>query len=102
MNYMVGNAGSSIIAWIAYRLRSLSLSGCLAAVVIGTIMYAMGGPVWYGTLSAFFVSSSLLSQWNKLLVLIAAIGFASGFGGALVDSLFSQRSLEASRVAKWS
>lgn len=60
-----GFTGSLIIAGAAYAKRALSLSGAAAAIVLGTWMYALGSPVWFGTLIAFFVSSTLLSKWKK-------------------------------------
>lgn len=65
MEWMIGLAGSVAIAGAAYAKRSLSGSGFAAAVVLGTVMYALGSAVWFGTLIAFFVSSSILSKWKK-------------------------------------
>ena len=47
---MIGLAGSIGIAGAAYAKRSLSGSGFLAAVVLGTLMYALGSAAWFGTL----------------------------------------------------
>lgn len=65
MDWVTGIAGSAIIAGIAYRKRSLSLSGMIAAVLVGTVLYALGSAPWFGTLIAFFVSSSFLSKWKQ-------------------------------------
>lgn len=65
MDWIVGLAGSGIIAGAAYWKRSLSRSGAIAAVVVGTMMYALGSAVWFGTLIAFFVSSTLLTKWKQ-------------------------------------
>jgi uncharacterized protein (TIGR00297 family) len=65
MEWLIGLAGSAGIAGAAYAARALSRSGFAAAVVVGTVMYALGSEVWYGSLIAFFVSSSLWSQWKK-------------------------------------
>jgi len=61
----IGLAGSVAIAGAAYAKRSLSGSGFAAAVLLGTAMYALGSAVWYGSLIAFFVSSTLWSKWKK-------------------------------------
>jgi uncharacterized protein (TIGR00297 family) len=45
--------------------RSLSASGFAAAVILGTAMYTLGSAVWFGSLIAFFLSSTLLSKWKK-------------------------------------
>ncbi|KEQ26215.1 DUF92 domain-containing protein [Paenibacillus tyrfis] len=63
--WIIGLAGSVLIAGAAYRKRSLSGSGFTAAVLLGTLMYAVGSLAWFGTLIAFFISSSLLSKWKS-------------------------------------
>ncbi|MBB6637506.1 DUF92 domain-containing protein [Cohnella thailandensis] len=65
MEWLLGLAGSAAIAGLAYARKSLSLSGLLAAVLLGTTMYALGSAVWYGSLIAFFVSSTLWSKWKR-------------------------------------
>ncbi|KQL50036.1 hypothetical protein AN963_10325 [Brevibacillus choshinensis] len=65
MEWLIGLACSSGIAGTAYLKRSLSGSGLLAAVMLGTVMYALGSAVWFGSLIAFFVSSTFLSKWKK-------------------------------------
>lgn len=64
LSILLGLAGSIIIAGLAYWKRSLSRSGFVAAVVLGTALYAVSNLAWYGTLIAFFISSSLLSKVN--------------------------------------
>jgi len=56
---------SGLIALIAYRKRSLTGSGAIAAVFVGTNIYAFGSVLWYGLLLVFFISSSLLSHLKK-------------------------------------
>lgn len=65
MNFIVGLLGSLMMAGAAYRLKSLSVSGFITALVMGTLMYGLGGLVWSGTLIAFFISSSLLSKFKQ-------------------------------------
>lgn len=65
MEWLIGLVCSGGIAGTAYSKRSLSGSGFLAAVMLGTVMYALGSAVWFGSLIAFFVSSTLWSQWKK-------------------------------------
>ncbi|UVI31916.1 DUF92 domain-containing protein [Paenibacillus spongiae] len=60
-----GLLGSGLIAWGAYRMRSLSGSGAVSAVLMGTAFVTLGSPVWFGVLIAFFVSSSLWSKWKR-------------------------------------
>ncbi|MFF2090410.1 DUF92 domain-containing protein [Paenibacillus sp. NPDC058174] len=62
---LAGLIGSGLIALAAYRFRSLSGSGALSAVVMGTGFVTLGEPVWFGCLIAFFVTSTLWSKWKK-------------------------------------
>lgn len=57
-----GLALSLAVALLAYRWRSLSPSGAIGAVVIGTLILGCGGWAWGLALVAFFASSSLLTQ----------------------------------------
>lgn len=54
-----------IIAVLAYRFRSLSRSGALAATLVGTIIFGLGGLPWAILLLTFFISSSGLSRAFK-------------------------------------
>jgi len=55
---------SLAVGGLGYWRRSLSASGALGAVLLGTTVFGLGGWVWGGTLVAFFVSSSLLSHYQ--------------------------------------
>ncbi len=50
------------IAGLAYRLRSLDSSGALAAILVGTIIFGIGGLPWAILLLTFFITSSGWSQ----------------------------------------
>ncbi|WNC16009.1 DUF92 domain-containing protein [Brevibacillus brevis] len=65
MEWFIGLACSTAIAGAAYAKRSLAGSGFFAAVVLGTVMYALGSAIWFGSLIAFFISSTLWSKWKK-------------------------------------
>jgi uncharacterized protein (TIGR00297 family) len=60
-----GLAFSSIIGWAGYRGRSLSRSGVVGAIIVGTITFGLGGWPWGLLLIAFFISSSFLSHYRK-------------------------------------
>lgn len=62
---LIGLAGSIAIAGTAFWKHSLSRSGLFAAVVLGTLLYAVSDLMWFGSLIAFFVSSSLLSRVKR-------------------------------------
>ena len=56
---------ATIVAYLAYRVHSLSKSGALAATVVGTIIFGVGGWQWAVLLLTFFVTSSGLSRAFK-------------------------------------
>lgn len=56
---------SLIIAFLAYRRGSLSQSGAAGAVIVGTLIFGLGGWVWGVVLAVFFVSSSALSHFKE-------------------------------------
>jgi uncharacterized protein (TIGR00297 family) len=61
-------AGAAVVVLIAHRRHSLSQSGALAALVLGSIC-ALAGWTWAALLLAFFITSTLLSKYgadNKL------------------------------------
>lgn len=60
-NLAVGGILSLIIALVAFRLKALSGSGAVGAVLIGTIVFGFGGILFAVPLIFFFVSSNLLS-----------------------------------------
>ena len=62
---LAGLLASSAIALFALRRGSLSRSGALAALAIGTSIYAGGGGVWFSALFAFFVTSTLLAKLGR-------------------------------------
>jgi uncharacterized protein (TIGR00297 family) len=78
MDWLAGIAGSAIIAGLAYWKKSLSGSGAAAAVVVGTVLYAFGSAAWFGTLIAFFVSSTLLTKWKQRTKAEAESGYEKG------------------------
>lgn len=73
---LAGLAGSMLIAGAAYWKKSLSITGLIAAVVLGTLIYAAGSLPWFGTLIAFFITSSALSKWKSKRKSAAESGYA--------------------------
>lgn len=55
---------SLLIGWVGYWRGSLSRSGVIGAMLVGTAMFGFGGLSWGVLLMAFFVSSSLLSKFR--------------------------------------
>jgi uncharacterized protein (TIGR00297 family) len=62
--WVVGLLLAPAVAYAAYRARSLSASGAVAAAIIGAAAMAAGWS-WGALLIAYFVSSSLLSRWRQ-------------------------------------
>jgi uncharacterized protein (TIGR00297 family) len=58
---LYGFLASLVIVSLAYHMHSLDRSGALAASMIGTIIFGLGGWQWAVILLTFFISSSLLS-----------------------------------------
>lgn len=56
---------SSIISFVAYKKKSLSISGCISAIFVGTIILGFGGWSFGIILGTFFVSSSILSHFKE-------------------------------------
>ncbi len=55
--------GLAVAIGLAGRLvRALSISGMIAAIITGTIIFGLGGLPWAAPMLAFFISSSLLSK----------------------------------------
>lgn len=65
MQPLVGFLLAIIIAYLAYRARSLNQSGAVAATVVGTVVFGFGGLQWAVLLMIFFITSSGLSRAFK-------------------------------------
>lgn len=65
MQLFLGFFLAAVVGYGAYRLHSLSRSGAFAAVVVGTVIFGIGGWQWALLLLAFFISSSLLTRAFK-------------------------------------
>jgi uncharacterized protein (TIGR00297 family) len=65
MQFGLGAALAAAIALTAYRVRSLSRSGAVAALAIGTIVFGAGGWRSAAVLLAFFVPSALLTRLGR-------------------------------------
>ena len=65
MQLFIGFLLAIIIAFLAYKAKSLDKSGAVAATVEGTLIFGLGGWEWAILLLTFFVSSSGLSKMFK-------------------------------------
>ncbi|MGB8253442.1 MAG: DUF92 domain-containing protein [Anaerolineaceae bacterium] len=62
LQFGLGTLLAILISMIAWRLRLLSSSGMIAAIVMGALIFGLGGLAWASLLIGFFVISSLLSR----------------------------------------
>jgi uncharacterized protein (TIGR00297 family) len=65
MQIALGALFAALVALVAYRAHSLSLSGAIAAFAIGTIVFGVGGWPAALVLFAFFIPSVLLSRVGR-------------------------------------
>ena len=65
MQLVIGFILAVIIAYLAYRTHSLNKSGAFASVIVGTIVFGLGGMEWAVLLLIFFLTSSVLSGLFK-------------------------------------
>lgn len=69
---------SGLVGYLAYRRRSLSRSGLVGAVLVGTLIFGLGGWAWGVLLVVFFVSSSALSHFKEARKAALAEKFSKG------------------------
>ena len=65
MQLLLGFLLALLIAFLAYKARSLNQSGAVAAAFTGTIIFGIGGWNWAILLLTFFITSSALSRAFK-------------------------------------
>lgn len=78
MQFLTGLLLACAIAWVAYRRGSLSRSGAFGAILIGAVIFGVGGWAWGVLLVVFFVSSSALSHYKEGRKLALAEKFSKG------------------------
>ena len=62
LQLLFGFLAALVIAWAAYRAHSLNRSGAWGAVLVGTVIFGLGGWKWAILLLAFFITSSALTR----------------------------------------
>jgi uncharacterized protein (TIGR00297 family) len=84
---LLGLALSALIGGYGYRRRSLSKSGVLGAILVGTLVFGLGGWAWGLLLVAFFASSSALSHFKAAQKESLAEKFSKGHQRDLAQAL---------------
>ena len=69
---------SLAVVVLFYWRGSLSLSGAAGALIVGTLIFGLGGMAWGVLLALFFISSSLLSHFKESEKRAAAEKFDKG------------------------
>lgn len=77
-NLILGLIFSGLIGWAGYKKKALAKSGVAGAVVIGGMIFGLGGWVWGVILVAFFVSASGLSFFKAGKKISVAEKFEKG------------------------
>ncbi len=75
---LLGLALSALIGALGYWRQALTVDGFVGAILVGTLIFGLGGWVWGLLLVAFFVSSSWLSHYRRPEKEAAAERFAKG------------------------
>jgi uncharacterized protein (TIGR00297 family) len=75
---LLGMLLSAAIGGLGYWRRALNLSGVVGAILIGTLIFGLGGWIWGLLLITFFISSSWLSHYRRADKEQAAEKFAKG------------------------
>ena len=74
----IGIVLSGLIGALAYWRNSLTASGAVGAVIVGTAIFGFGGLIWGLLLIVFFISSSALSRFREAEKEVVAQTFAKG------------------------
>lgn len=76
--FALGLASSTLIGGLGYWRRALTASGVVGAILVGTLIFWLGGWLWGVLLVTFFLSSSWLSHYRKEEKASVAEKFAKG------------------------
>ena len=101
MQLLIGFLLASLIGYLAYWRQSLSASGMLGAILVGTLIFGLGGWAWGFLLVAFFVSSSALSHYKAGLKEALAEKFSKGGRRDLAQTLANGGAGAVFVVANW-
>ncbi len=65
LQLMIWMAITVLAAYLAYKTRTLTLSGAMGAWLLGTVIFGLGGPEWMIPVAVFFILSSALTKAGK-------------------------------------
>lgn len=75
---LIGLLVAVAIAYLAYRTQALNLSGAIAAAILGTVVFGLGGVGWGFLMLTFFISSSGLSKLFAVRKESLGLNFSKG------------------------
>ncbi|MBN1317950.1 MAG: DUF92 domain-containing protein, partial [Anaerolineales bacterium] len=75
---LIGLLISGAIGFAGYTKKALNISGVIGAILVGTLIYGLGGWQWGLLLVSFFIGSSLLSRFKEREKTALAEKFAKG------------------------
>ncbi len=78
LRLLLGLILSAFIGLAGYRKSTLTASGVVGAVLVGTLIFGFGGWSWGLLLIAFFASSSTLSHYRRAGKVAVSAKFAKG------------------------
>ena len=78
LQILLGLALSAGMGALGYWRQSLSPSGVVGAVIVGSLIFGLGGWIWGLLLITFFISSSFLSHYRQRDKEAVAEKFAKG------------------------
>jgi uncharacterized protein (TIGR00297 family) len=87
LQILLGLLLSALIGYVGYRRHSLSKSGVVGAMLVGTAIFGFGGWAWGILLIVFFVSSSALSHFKASRKESLAEKFSKGSQRDLAQAL---------------
>lgn len=87
LQLLVGFGLAGLVGMVAHRRGSLSRSGVAGAMLIGGLIFGLGGLAWALLLIAFFVSSSALSHFKETRKAALAEKFSKGHQRDLAQTL---------------
>lgn len=87
LQIILGLLLSGLLGYVGYRRGSLSRSGVLGAMLVGTAIFGFGGWAWGILLIVFFVSSSALSHFKAARKESLAEKFSKGSQRDLAQAL---------------
>lgn len=65
MEMIIGIIISVVVALIAYKKKSLNISGMIAAILLGSAIFGLGGSIPFILMLVFFISASIISKIGK-------------------------------------